>query len=74
MPVFRVQLYNSGKWDGQASQEVLADDPHAAAEFVAGENLVRHGSVEDFRASVWLAEEPYEKGLYFYRMPELSTE
>jgi hypothetical protein len=69
VPHFRVQLYNSGQWDGQPSFEVLADDPQSAAEYVANEELARHGSVENFRASVWEADQPHIKGLYFYRIP-----
>ena len=70
MPIYQVQLYISGKWDGNPSHGVEADTAHAAAEFAAGEVLLGRGKVADFRASVWEADQPYRKGLYFYRVPE----
>ena len=70
LPLFRVQLYNSGEWDGNPSQEVIADDSSSAAERVAGEPLTVHGRVKDFRASVWYADQPQIKGERFYRVTE----
>ena len=65
-----MQLFNSGRWDGNPSQEIEADTAYAAAEFAAGETLLGRGKVADFRASVWEADTPYRRGLYFYRAPK----
>lgn len=69
MPYYRVQLYVSGQWDGNPSQEIIADSAHAAAENATGETLVGRGMVADLRASVWEADQPDRKGLYFFREP-----
>jgi hypothetical protein len=70
LPLFRVQLYYLGQWDGNPSSEVVAEDTLAAAEFVAGEQLTVRGSVKDFRASVWYADHPHITGEKFYRVPD----
>jgi hypothetical protein len=69
LPLFRVQLYNFGQWDGNPSHEILAEDSLSAAEHVAGEQLTASGVVTDFRASVWYADQPNILGERFYRMP-----
>jgi hypothetical protein len=69
MPIYRVQLFISGTWDGYPSQAVEAGSAHAAAEHVAGEPLVKRGAVADFRASVWEADKPDQRALSFYQAP-----
>jgi hypothetical protein len=70
LPLFRVQLYNSGQWDGNPSHEIQAEDSLSAAEHVAGEQLSASGVVGNFRASVWYADQPHIPGERFYRMPD----
>ena len=67
MPTFKVCLYDSGKSDGIAPREIVADTAKHAAVAAAGEPLIEAGTFGNFRAKVWEANRIPLKQFYFYR-------
>lgn len=66
MPVYQVQLWPDGKWDGKEYRRVEAGTPKEAAEKLCGCPLSERGSMSGIRAQVRLQDDLKKPAIIYY--------
>lgn len=64
MPLFMVQCYEGGKWDGKDQRRIEAESALEAAEAVCGEPLAEGAKLGDLRAQVTSLQKPMQKVVF----------